>query len=353
MGTIKQVAERAGVSPATVSRVLNGDDRVSPSIRERVQLATRELNYRPNRVARSLRLRCTETIGVIVSDIENPHFTQAVRAIEDVAYRKGYRVILCNTDEMAEKQQAYLEVLAAEQVIGVILVPANSSDPTISTVIGMGIPVVAFDRAVDDQRADAVVGDNIEAARVATSHLIEKAGRRNIGFISGRLEIQTGLDRLKGYHDTMNDYGLPSFVGEGAFRTGVAQRATAQLLRDHSQLDGLVVASNLMAIGALQALRAAGQVLPDDIALVSIDNPPWVDLIDPSLTTLGQPIQQMAAKAFDLLLDRITTQRADARVVIFSFELCVRRSCGSVQKRSDRPRCGTTPTELVVGVPSR
>lgn len=335
MATIKQVAECARVSPATVSRVQNGDNRVAPAIRERVLDAIHELNYRPNSVARNLRRRRSETIGVIVSDIENPHFTQAVRAIEDAAYKKGYRVILCNTDETSEKQKGYLEVLADEHVIGVILVPANPNDPTISAVIDLGIPIVAFDRSVDDQRADSVIGDNIEAARTATGHLIKAAGRRNVGFISGRLGIQTGLDRLKGYEETMADWGLPSAVGQGAFRSGAAQDATAQLLRHHPELDGLVVASNLMAIGALHALRGAGKHVPGDVAVVSIDNPPWADLVEPALTTLGQPIHAMAVKAFDLLMDRIATQRAEARVVIYNFELFVRGSSGAAAREME------------------
>jgi LacI family transcriptional regulator len=331
VATIKQVAERAQVSSATVSRVLNGDQRVAPDLRTRVLKAARDLKYRRNSVARNLRRRQSETIGVVVSDIENPHFTQSVRSIEDAAYKQGYRVILCNTDETAEKQSAYLEVLAAEQVIGIILAAASPSDPTITAVLDMGIPIVAFDRSVDDQRADAVIGDNIEAARVATDHLVKKAGRRNVGFISGRLEIQTGVDRLKGYQDAMLDLGLPTVLGHGGFRLGSAQQATRDLLADNPLLDGLVIANNLMTIGALKALRTAGKRIPDDVAVVSIDDPPWAALVDPSMTTLGQPVRQMALRAFELLMDQITTQRTAARVVVFSFELCVRHSCGSVE----------------------
>lgn len=301
--------------------------------------AISELGYRPNRIARSLRRRKTDTIGVIVSDIENPHFTRAVRAIEDAAYRQGFRVILCNTDETPEKQRAYLEVLAAEQVIGVILAPADPADPTISDLIDMGIPIVAFDRSVDDQRADAVFADNVHAARIATEHLIQ-GGRRSIGFVAGRMEIQTGADRLAGYREVIETNNLPVAVAYGEFRLDTAHHATAQLLGDHPDLDGLIVANNLMAIGALHALRESGRQVPVDVAIVGIDDPPWADLVDPPLTTLGQPIQQMARSAFDLLIDRITRQRTQSRFMIFNFGLNLRQSCG------------TAASSVAVGLPA-
>ncbi len=330
MATIKQVAERANVSPATVSRVLNHDRRVSVVNRDRVLEAVAELDYRPNGIARNLRRQKTDTIGVVVSDIENPHFTRAVRAIEDAAYKQGFRVILCNTDETPEKQRAYLEVLAAEQVVGIILAPADPGDPTISALIDTGLPIVAFDRIVDDQRADAVYADNVNAASLATDHLYT-SGRRHIGAIAGRMEIQTGAERLLGYQNVMKRHDLPTAIGYGDFRLDSAQGATRQLLLDHSNLDGLVVANNLMAIGALNALRDAGKRVPEDIAVVAIDDPPWAGLVGPSLTTLGQPIAQMARSAFDLLVDRITKQRTQSRHVIFNFELIVRESCGAWQ----------------------
>src|SRR5699024_4778232 len=195
----------------------NGTATVSAEMQARVRMAVEELGYRPNRLARSLRRQQTETIGVVVSDIENPHFTSAVRAIEDAAYRQGYRVVLCNTDETPEKQRAYLDVLAAEQVVGVILAPAAPDDPTISSVLDLGIPVVAFDRSVSDERADAVFADNMQATRVATSHLLD-LGRSHVGFIAGRSEIQTGAERLRGYQEVIRDRQAWSSVGCGAFR---------------------------------------------------------------------------------------------------------------------------------------
>ncbi len=328
MPTIKQVASHANVSSATVSRVLNNDARVSPEVRQRVRASIAELGYRPNRIARSLRRQSSETIGVIVSDIENPHFTRAVRTIENAAYEQGYRVVLCNTDEDGDKQRAYLDVLAAEQVTGIILVPAVADDPTISQMLDAGIPIVAFDRTVNDERADAVLADNVSAVSIATRHLIEQ-GRKHVAFISGRSEIRTGRDRLQGYEQTMAEHDRKPIIGEGGFRLELARQATADLLRDHPEIDGLVIANNLMAIGALETLRKANVNVPGDIAVVGIDDPPWASLVSPAMTTLAQPTQSMATMAFDMLVGRIRKERTVPREMVYQFDLRLRESSGN------------------------
>lgn len=327
MTTIKQVAERAGVSAATVSRVLTGTTGVRPAARARVLEVVADLDYRPNRLARNLRRQTTETIGVVVSDIENPHFTEMVRRVEAAAYARGFRVLLCNTDETPDKQSAYLGILAAERVLGVILAPSNPSGDEIGRLLDLGIPVVAFDRAVDDPRADAVVVDNAEGTRRATAHLIA-AGHQRIGFVGGRLNIQTGAERSAGYVAAMRAAALTPRTADGDFRLDGGRGATETLLND-DDLSALVVANNLMAIGALQAIRARGKRVPTDLALVAIDDPFWAELVDPPLTTLAQPVQRMTDSAIRLLFDRIEGKRDQPRSVVFDVELRVRRSCGS------------------------
>jgi len=327
MARIKDVANRAGVSSATVSRVLNGDGRVATASRERVLAVVRELGYSPNRIARNLRRQQTETIGVVVSDIENPHFTQAVRRIENAAYDRGYRVLLCNTDESPEKQRAYLEMLAAERVRGVILVPADATDSMIGQLVGIGIPVVALDRGVDHPQADAVIADNHHAAKRAVKHLHD-IGRQRIGCIAGRPEIQTGRERLAGYLDGVDEiHGTPRWA-DGMFRVEGGRVATKRLLEDAADIDGLLVANNLMAIGALSTLRELGRSVGQDIGVVSFDDPVWAAFVDPPLTVMAQPVRRMADQAIDLLFERIEGTRAQARTVVFNFELIVRSSCG-------------------------
>lgn len=333
MTTIKEVAERAGVSPATVSRVMSNATSVRPAYRERVLQAVAELDYRPNRLASNLRRQATAMIAVVVSDIENPHFTQMVRAVEDAAYARGFRVLLCNTDETPEKQRAYLDVLAAERVQGIILVPSNPAPEGIERVLALNIPVVAFDRLVDDQRADAVVIDNVEGGRRATTHLLD-AGHRRIGFVGGQPEIQTATERESGYAAAMAAAGMLPLVANGGFRLDLGRAATDDLL-DLGDVTALVVANNLMTVGALQAIRARGLRIPGDLALVTIDDPFWAALMDPPLTALAQPVRRMADAAARLLFDRIDGARDRARCVVFDFDLRVRRSCGRLSGKGD------------------
>lgn len=327
------MAQRAGVSPATVSRVLNGSSTVLPEHRERVLQTVAALGYRRNGLARNLRRQKTDMIGVVISDIENPHFTQMVRAVEDAAYRKGYRVLLCNTDETAEKQRSYLHVLAAERVLGAILSPSDPSGEEIGELLDLGIPLVAFDRTVEDPRADAVTVDNVEGARRATEHLIGLRHRR-VGFVGGRTDIQTGADRLAGYEAAMGAGGLEPFSAEGGFRLAQAQAATAQLLDCVQGLTALVVANNLMTAGALQVLRTRGLRVPADVALVGIDDPYWAQLVEPPLTALAQPVRRMADAAVRLLFERLGGEREHATHVVYDFELRVRGSSGRVTEQA-------------------
>jgi LacI family transcriptional regulator len=328
MATIKQVAERAGVSSATVSRVLAGKTPVGVGKRERVLEAVTALNYRPNLLASNLRRQRTAKIGVVVPDIENPHFSQSIRVFEEIAYREGFRVLLCNSEDQAEKQKAYLEVLADERVEGILLVPYGSSGPEISAVIDHGIPLVAYDRPVDDPRADAVIADNFEGAKRATELLID-AGHRNIGYISGITALKPGIDRQDGYEAAMRACGLTPHIAAGEFNVDIAHRATAELLTHPDGMTALVVGSNLMTIGALRAIHEAGIRVPDELAFVGIDDPWWAELVEPPMTTVAQPVRRMAEMAVNLLFERIAGTRVQPRCVVFGFELRVRKSCGT------------------------
>jgi DNA-binding LacI/PurR family transcriptional regulator len=319
------VARAAQVSPATVSRVLNGAPTVNDTHRERVLAAVAELNYRPNRVGRNLRRQRTSMIGVVVSDIENPHFNSMVRVVEQVAYREGYRVLLCNTDETPAKQREYLEVLEDERVLGVLLSPSDPGGPEIAALLDMGIPVVAVDRPVEDARADAVVVDNVAATRTGTDHLIER-GHRRIGFISGAVEVGTGKDRLEGYRRAVAAVGAEPLVAVGGFRVEGGRRACAELLAAHPDLTALMVANNLMTIGALDELRRTGLRIPAEVALVAVDDPPWARFTEPPLTVLAQPVREMAEGAMTLLLERIEGRRSEPRQLVLPLELHVRES---------------------------
>lgn len=328
MATIKEVAARAGVSSATVSRVLSGRTPVEDRKREQVLQAVAELNYRPNLLASNLRRQRSAKIGVVVPDIENPHFSQSIRIFEEIAYREGFRVLLCNTEDQPDKQQAYLEVLADERVEGILLVPYNSEGPEISTVIDRGIPILGYDRPVDDPRADAVIADNYEGAYRATQLLVE-AGHERIGFIGGIVALKPGADRQAGYEAALRLRDLRPYIFPGEFNRDRAREATSALLSHPDRMTAMVIGSNLMSIGAQRALREHNIRVPDDLAVVGIDDPWWSELMQPPMTTVAQPVRRMAEAAVNLLFERIAGTRTQPRCVIYGYDIRIRQSCGT------------------------
>jgi LacI family transcriptional regulator len=322
------VARHAAVSPATVSRVLSGGANVKAAHKRRVLDAVEELGYTPNRIAQNLRRQRTTAIGVVVPDIENPHFSEMVRAVEDRAYRQGYPVLVCNTDESPEKQRSYLKALLADRVIGVVLAASDPTGDEITELLDREIPIVAYDREIADPRADAVIADNVQAARSAVELLV-RAGHSRIAYVSGRKNVETGAERLDGYELTMRSHQLTPHVIDGNFRTEDAERAVSELLDSAGRPTALVVGNNLMTLGALAAAQAAGITIPADLALVAFDDPRWASLVQPPLTTLAQPVRKMATEATELLLERISGARTESRRTVHPFVLHRRVSCGT------------------------
>jgi LacI family transcriptional regulator len=319
---------------------MNGDPRVGQTYRDRVLAAVEELDYRPNRLAKGLRTQRSAAIGVVVADIENPHFSEMVRAVEDVAFSRGHPLLVCNTDENPEKQRVYLNTMLDERVLGVIISPAEPNSAEASELLDAGIPVVAFDREISDPRADVVIADNTRAARVATE-LLTAAGHREIAFVAGRPDVETGAERLDGYELAMRNAGLIPHVLAGAFRTEEARARVAECLNSSPRPTALVIANNLMTLGALHAIRDAGLLMPTDIALVGIDDPQWAAFVQPPLTTMAQPVRRMAVDAVELLFERVSGARTEPRRVLHRFELRRRASCGTAPVPTGAEQAGS------------
>jgi LacI family transcriptional regulator len=304
MATISDVAARAGVSVATVSRTLNGKSSVDPRLAARVRAAAAELGYQPNGLARSLRKRKTVVLALIISDVENPFFTSVARGVEDVASTAGYSVVLCNSDENLDKERRYLDVAVEERVAGVVLSPTGEST-NVDALLGRGTPVVAVDRPLPG--VDQVLVDTRLAAAEATAHLIG-SGYRHVGCVTGPAGIRTADDRLAGYRDALAAAGRadePRLVRRAEYhRPEGARRATAEVLAG-GPVDALLVANSAQAVGVLEALRVAGRGLGTDIGVVAFDDAPWATLIDPALTVVAQPAYELGAEAARLLLGRI------------------------------------------------
>jgi LacI family transcriptional regulator len=328
--SIYDVARESKVSVFTVSAVVNNKAHVGKKLRERVEAAIRKLNYRPNLLARSLAKQKTHTIGMIVPDIGNPFFPMVVRGAEDAAQKRGYNLLLCNSDDTQIKEESALELLLSKRVDGILLTKAMCElSPSISQMMQeMKIPIVLVMRTYPKISKDAIITDDYKGAYEAVAHLA-RAGRKRIGLIGGPLKVSNGKARWQGFHDALKDNNLiydPALVIEGDYRTESGYRA-GNLLLSHRP-DGVYVANYLMTVGFLKAAEEMGLRCPEDFGLVSFDDYPWLGIFRPRLTTVELPKYQLGFEAAELLLDRIAGKTGPSVLRKLLPELRVRESCG-------------------------
>jgi DNA-binding LacI/PurR family transcriptional regulator len=312
MTTIQDVAKHAGVSNATVSRVLNGTAYVNPEIIARVREAAKELHYQPSRAARALRGSRTSIIGLLISDIQNPFFTTLIHSIEQEAQRHGYSVLLCNSDENPQRERQNIEMLCSEHVAGAIVVPTHEQPRELREFQKHDIPIIAVDRRVKDRTTDAVLVDNVRGAYEGVTHLITN-GYRRIGVVTGPLSTTTGRERLEGYRKALDEAAIthdPSLERIGSFREDSGQQLTNELLNLNPPIDALFTANNLMTLGALEAIHKRNLRIPEDIAIVGFDEMPWAALSAISLTTVTQPVYEIGSTAALRLFQRIENPSA-------------------------------------------
>ncbi len=319
MPSIKEVARLADVSTTTVSRVLSDPDAVSPGLRARVQQAIDKLGYRPNLAARRLRQRRASLIGLIVSDIRNPFFTEVSRAVEDLAYRNGLRLILCNADEDPAKERDYLELMADEQASGVILSPTADLLGRFRSA-QWPYPVVMVDRALDDTPADVVLIDNQASARRLTQRLIER-GHRRIAAITGTTST-TSRERRAGIEAALREAGIEPWIRSAAPSVAAGSAAMGALLAEPgTRPDALIATNGLLMLGALHAIQGASLQVPRDIALAGFDANDWTTLPQFDIALIAQPVYEIGRTAVELLLQRIADPQRKARRVVLAGEL--------------------------------
>ncbi len=332
--TIRDVARRAGVSPMTVSRVINRSARVSADTRGRVEAAIAQLGYVPSRLARGLSAQRTGTLAVIVPDVANPFFTLIVRSAEDVARRAGFRVILCDTRADLALEREVIEEMIAHRVEGILIAPVNDrSRDHLRRLARFGLPFVLVDRTIAGIDADAVLGDSVDGARRLVAHLIS-LGHRRIGMIVESEEVSTARDRRRGYDAALHEAGIPlepALVTESTVDPAGGAAGMRQLLGLDDPPTAVFTVNNLVALGAIEAVRAAGLEVPDDIALVCFDDIEYASRLYPFLTVMEQPAETFGTLGTQLLLERIDGRGPDRRrMVVLPAEFVVRRSCGTV-----------------------
>lgn len=328
--SIYDVARESRVSVFTVSAVVNNKAHVGKKLRERVEVAIRKLNYRPNLLARSLAKQKTHTIGMIVPDIANPFFPMVVRGAEDAAQKRGYNLLLCNSDDTQVKEESALELLLSKRVDGILLTKAICDiTPSLRQMIEeMNIPIVLVMRTFPKISKDAIITDDYQGAYEAVCHLA-RSGRSRIGLMGGPMKVSNGKARWQGFHDGLKASGLscdPALVIEGDYRMESGYRGGHVLLSHRP--DGVYVANYLMTVGLLKAAEEMGLRCPEDFGLVSFDDYPWLGIFRPKLTTVELPKYQLGLEAADLLLDRLGGKTGPGVLKKLLPELRVRDSCG-------------------------
>lgn len=322
---LKDVARASGVSVATVSRALADKPHVRPEVKRRVHEVARQLGYRPNRLARSLREQRSRILGVIIADIQNPFCTALVRAVEDVAYAHGYAVFLCNADENEEKEQLYVDLMQAERVAGVVISPTSETASGCAQLLAAGVPVVAVDRRVSGLELDTVVIDNVAASFELVNRLIER-GLKRIAAILPLRTITTGRERFEGYAKALEHAGLPvdcTLVHHGQPVEAMGYSLMRELLRLAPPPEGVFTGNNVLTAGALRALREADLKIPEDIEIVAFDDLDGLSLVPPELAAVSQPVYELGRVAASLLLERIHDPQRAAQEVVLQSELRV------------------------------
>lgn len=331
MATVKDVAKEAGVSTATVSRVLNQCGSVHVRTRARVEEAIRALKYHPSRVARRLRVKdqSASMLGLVIPDLQNPFFSELARGVEDVAYEHQHALIVCNSEENAKKEAFYLRTMRAESVDGIILPMADEQSEILRQLLHEGKPIVCVDRQPARICVDTVLADSVRGAYIATERLIG-LGHRRIGIITGLPHLSTSRDRVAGYRRAFQDYGVPFdpvLVCEGDSRRQSGCTLGLRLLDLPEPPTAIFPCNNMMTLGALEAIRRRNLRIPDDVALIGFDDVPWAKAFSPPLTVVRQPSYEMGRRAAQLLLERINAPRRPPATHVMQPELIIRNSC--------------------------
>lgn len=324
------VAAAAGVSITTVSHVLSQSRPVSPELQRRVREAVAASGYTPNSVARALATQSTMLIGVVMSFLTNPFFAPMVSHIERTARRHGYTLLLTDSHERLDDEVNQIKILLDRRVDGLILAAAGAhTDPVLDLLTRADTPTVLVDRLAD-QRFDEVGVENSDSTASLVTHLVEH-GHRRIGLVSGRAGLSTTKDRLNGYRLGLEQAGLPferALVRSGGSNVEPAQRAVKRLLDQPQPPTALITANDAMTVGVLRGLRELGARVPDDIAIVAFDDIPWGDLMNPGLTAIAQPIDDIGRLAANLLLRRIRGYDGPPERHALAPRLHRRQSCG-------------------------
>ncbi|GAF24864.1 transcriptional regulators [Moorella thermoacetica Y72] len=316
--TIYDVAKKAGVSTATVSKVINKKGSVGQETTERVLKAIEELGYKPNLIAQALSGKNTHTIALILPDITNPFFAEIARGVEDRARELGYNVVLCNTDNDTVKEEEYVTALQQKNIDGFIFATATKDDPVIPRLYKQDIPISLIVRDLPGVNVSTVLVDDYQGGYIATRHLTE-LGHRRIGLIVGPLNIASYTERLRGYVQALSEVGqpfIPELVLSGRNRIDEGHKLGLSLLSIEEPPTAVFVANDPIAVGVMKAAVTLDYKLPQDLSIVGYDNTVFASICDPPLTSVAQPVDEMGRMVAELTIKAIGGDRTPYRVVL-------------------------------------
>lgn len=330
MATIKDVAKLAGVNPALVSRVVNNDPTLSirDDTRERIINAISELNYKANSIARSLRMKVSKTIAVIVADISNPYYVEVIKGAQKAASEKGYNLVLFDTEEDAQKERDYIDIIVERCIDGVILTSVYIEDNTIELLKKHNLQYVFVHRTTRSLSGSCVTADDIKGVMLSVQHLAAE-GHTKIAHLAGLLYTEPGLQRLEGYRKSLMKYGLEfrsDYVVEAGFNEKGGYNTMKKLLYLDEPPSAVIAANDLVALGAMRAIIEQGLKIPDDISIIGFDDI-WVSQkINPPLTTVKYNIYEIGYTAAQMLIKKISKESLESETVIMDVELNIRGS---------------------------
>jgi DNA-binding LacI/PurR family transcriptional regulator len=326
--TIYDIAKQAGVSIATVSKVINETGRISAETRVRVIQIMKDLNYQPSVMASALTGKQTFTLGLLLPDLANPFFAEISRSIEDRAHELGFSVIICSTDNNLEREERNISLLRQKSVDGIIIATGIQNNALLKELKMQNYPITLIARDMPAFAVDTVLVDDFIGGHMATSHLIEN-GHRQIAVISEDTKVLSSRERIRGYLQALEEAGIASnenLIKISDFNVTSAKQVAGDLLDSGLSPTAIFACNDLLATGVIQAARERKLSVPGDLSLVGFDNTLLATIVDPPLTTIAQPIQEMGQKAVDLIIRNIKDNASSKQRVIMLPELVIRDS---------------------------
>lgn len=328
--TIYDVAEAAEVSIATVSKVINGTGRISEKTRKHVLQVMEDLKYKPSMVASALTGKSTYTIGLTLPDLANPFFAEIARAVEDRGHEYGFNLFICSTDNDPEREIKYFSLLTQKRVDGIIIASRTQKDQYVKGLIQQQIPIAMIAREMPTLAVDTVMVDDFLGGYQAGSHLLE-LGHRRIAILAEDLNEMSTRERIRGCRQAMLNAQVEpdeALIAVGGFTVDSGKEAAGRLLEAEDRPTAVFACNDVLAIGANQAARRCGLRVPRDLSIIGFDNTVLATIMDPPLTTIAQPIQEIGRQVVDLLVQEIKGEKALKQRVLLMPQLVERSSCG-------------------------